>query len=218
MSDLPKVEACAGTSEQVHHSLNFGKAPVRVLLAPDGLWFPAADIFAANSRRTDRDCLARFAPEHLRIETFPSDAGPVRLTAVSPLGAVTIAADLPPPKDRIFDAWVRREANLLADAHGFPRLELTLLATGMLPVKPRAAHDSYQQWKDLQRRNPVVYRLEWDPYMPALFDDDPSLPPHDPTGNTKAFQDMLEAGRAAIEASPKLQALCAAPYRPGARE
>jgi hypothetical protein len=183
-------------------SLKYGKRTIRVLLSPQGPWFAATDLFAANRHRTNRSALARIAPAHLKLETFPSDAGPVRLTAVSPLGAATIAKVLNPPQDGMLDAWVRREANNLADQHGFPRLELSLLADGTLPVRPRASHANYQQWRDLQRQTPVVYRLEADLDEPALFDEDPSLPPHDPQAGSAAIQAIMDAGRRAIEADP----------------
>jgi hypothetical protein len=168
--------------------LRYRKTPVRVLLSPDTAWFAATDIFAANHRRTDRASLSRIDCAHLDLKTFPSPTGPVRLTAVSPLGVATIAKELPAPLDRMLDAWVRREANQLADLHGFPRLELTLLADNTLPVRPLTHWNSYFPWQELSRHHPTVYRNAVDLTDPALFDDDPALPPHDPEGDQASFR------------------------------
>lgn len=170
----------AGVSAPIHLTLSYGKKPIRVLIYPDGIWFAAHDIYAANRRVTDRTCLASFDPDHLRLETFPSAAGSIRLSAVTPLGVATIAKYLGPPSDRMLDGWVRRVANELADAHCLPRLELTLLADQTLPVQPKCVHSNYLPWLDLSTANPVIRQLAPDPHDPALVDDDPSLPPHDP--------------------------------------
>lgn len=188
-----------------HLLLNYGKKPVRVLLSSGRLWFAAVDVFHANRRKTDRGLLAHFAPEHLQLETFPSEAGPVRLTAVSPLGVATIASDLPSPQNRALDAWVRREVNMLAETHDLPRLGWTLLADNTLPVRPRATHSGYEAWKVLQSFHPRPRRNPYDPKQPALFDDDPSLPPHDPDAGRAAIAALMAAGAAAIEADRQSQ-------------
>jgi hypothetical protein len=168
--------------------LSYGKAAVRALASSEGLWFCAADLFHANRYKTDRAYLAHMSPDHLSIQAFPAENGSLKLTAVSPLGAATIAKAFPSPRHRATDAWVRRETSRLAQEHGFPPLPLSLLADNTLPVRPKATHDRYEAWKELARLHPQPTRRRWDPVQPALFDEDPSLPPHDPIGDRARFR------------------------------
>lgn len=91
----------------------------------------------------------------------------------------------------MFDNWVRRETNVLAGTYGSPMMHMTLLADGTLPAKPKAFQDSYEAWKVMETLHPRPQRNAWDPMQPALFDEDPSLPPHDPEGDRARFRAMF---------------------------
>jgi len=184
-------------------TLNYGRAPIRVLVSSTHAWFCATDVFHANRRKTDRAWLSHFSPEHLSLEEFRSDAGSVRLTSVSPLGVATIAKALASPLDRALDAWARREANQLAAIHGFPRLEISLLADGTHPVRPRATHEKYEAWEVLSALHPRPLRNPRNPLHPALFDEDPSLPPHDPAGDRARLSALLGLGIEDGKAGPQ---------------
>jgi hypothetical protein len=179
-------------------NLNYGKKFIRALACTSGLWIAASDIYAANRLWTDRDCLARLAPEHLQLRAFPSDSGPVQLAAVSPLGALTIAKYLPPTVGRIVDAWTRREASRLADEIGFPPLGMDWLADRTLPLKPRVSSDLYPSWKDLERIIPKAKRLPPDWTNPALADEDTNVGPDTGTARGTSIADLIAAGEAAI--------------------
>jgi hypothetical protein len=158
-------------------TLSYGKKPIRALLDEDGLWLAATDLYAANRLWTDRDTLARFGPEHLRLLSFPSEAGPVRLTAVSPLGALTVAAYLKGWKQgRILDAWVRRETNRLAEEHGFAPLGMEFLADRTMPERPRVSSSLYLPWHELRSHSYGLERREANPDEPALVDEDQNFP------------------------------------------
>jgi len=158
-------------------TLSYAKAPLRVLIASDGLWFCCKDLFRAHGLPVDRSVLARFDPEHLKLASFSTEEGPIVLTAVSPLGVATIAASLPFPKNRILDAWVRKATRPLAAEHGFDPLEMTLLADGRLPVKHRPYSALEDEWYSLAIRFPHGDPRRANPDEPALFDQDPDLPP-----------------------------------------
>ncbi|MHC9417680.1 hypothetical protein ACYZX9_03670 [Sphingomonas citri] len=169
-----------------HISLSYGRKPMRVLVDETGLWLPASDLFALLRRTTDRRALSRFSPEHLALKTFESPSGPQRLTAVSPLGAVTIAKLAGPPVDRMLDLWSRRHLNDLATQHGLPALSLTLLADNTLPVKPRTSHSDYMPWHELKWASGSARRNPPNPLAPALFDEDPVLGAYVPPAATDA--------------------------------
>lgn len=180
----------------IERTLSYGEASLRVLVSAERVAFAATDLFALNSRRTDRALLAHFDPLHLSLETFASEAGPVRLTAVSPLGVATIAADMPFPLCRILDSWVRKTMRKLSEELGCPALEWTLLADGRLPIQPRSYDDRYGPWSDLKRRYPHGEPRPANLYEPCLFDEDPSLPRHDPDADLPAFNAIrAEAAR-----------------------
>jgi len=180
-------------------TLTYGKKPIRVLIVDDKAWFAAADVFAAMKCRTDRPCLARMAPEHLRLLTFDSPAGPVRLTAVSPLGVATIAATFIRPVDLMLDGWVRRVTAELSEEHGIEPLPYCMLADDRLPAKPRGYADLIFPWKKLEfeAQRLRIRRREPNLYEPALFDDDPSLPPHNPDAQQGRVAALIEAGEPA---------------------
>ena len=177
----------------IERTLSYGKKPIRVLVSSEGAWFAAADIYAAHQRYTDRSFLAHFAPEHLKLATFPNGEGTIRLTAVSPLGVATIATSVGPPRDRMLDGWVRREANKLASEFGFAPLNLSLVADGCLPAKPLVSHDRYADWCALKEDNPGAHRRQANLEEPALFDQDPKIRPHDPAGDRERSRALLEA-------------------------
>lgn len=181
-------------------TLTYGKKGVRVQVGHDGLWFAAADLFAACNRRTDRACLSRFDPDHLRPLSFPTaEGGEVRLTAVSPLGAQTVAASLPMPQCRFLDGWVRNQTRQLAAEFGFHDLPvMSLLADGRMPPKPRVSSDYYRPWHELRLAAPASAAKSENRYEPALFDDGPRLPPHALTEGDAAVAAIMAAGEAAM--------------------
>lgn len=187
-------------------TLSCGKKPIRVIIDDTGIWLAASDLFTAANRRTDRGILACFAPEHLKLLTFQSETGPIRLTAVSPLGAATIAKYLNATHSlsRIIDAWVRRETGTLADEFGFPRLAMTLLADGSFPVRPQARSDAYEAWDLLTHLHSVERKRPRDPYNPALYDEDKSVPPHDPDRDRAAFEALMAQGERILAEDPAL--------------
>jgi hypothetical protein len=183
-------------------SLTYARKPVRIVTDRDGLWIAATDLYNLARRNTDRRYLSHFDPYHLKLVTFASEAGPVRLTAVSPLGAVTIAKGLGYPYNRMMDAWVRRVADEIAAEVGHPLMGYNLLADGTLPERPRASSDLYLQWKELEGRWKAE-RFQPNPYEPSLFDDDPVLRTYDPAGDrvkTSAFIASL------VETADRLEA------------
>lgn len=168
-------------------TLLYGKKPIRAVLDHHGIWYSASDIYLANRRFTDRDCLSRIDPTHLRLHSFPAETGTVLLTSVTPAGALTIARWLPPKLDRIMDAWVRRETNRLAADHGLPPLGMELLPDHSLPVRPKVSHDLWVAWKDLQRDH-RGYRSPRRRDEPALQDEDTNISPHDsPDAQGRSF-------------------------------
>lgn len=193
-------------------TITFSRKPIRILIDEDGIWLAAHDIFAAARLKTDRNILAHFDPEHLKLLTFQSEAGPIRLTAVSPLGAATIAKYLHHPTGRFMDSWVRRVTGELADEFGLPRLTLSLLADWSFPVKPRVASANYLPWHDLRWLYTAEPRRPKDTRHPALFDEDPSIPPHDPDKVSATIGTPLEFRRKeAPFLSPAAQAYLARP-------
>jgi hypothetical protein len=162
--------------------LQYAKMPVRVLASTEGVWFCCKDLYAAHDRQTDRAALAHFDPGHLKLATFASPAGPIRLTAVSPLGCATIAASLPYYAGRILDAWVRKTSRRLAEEFAFAPMEMTLLADGRLPVKPHPYADHADAWYRVAIQHPRGEPRSANFNEPALFDDDPDLPPFEPKG------------------------------------
>lgn len=163
-------------------TLTYTRKPVRIITDWDGVWLAATDLYNAARRRTDRKYLSHFDPSHLKLVTFSSEAGPVRLTAVSPVGALTIAKALGYPYHHMMDSWARRVANEIAAEVGHPLLGYGLLADGTLPERPKSSNDLYEQWKELEARGNVE-RFKANPYEPALFDDDPALRTYDPAGD-----------------------------------
>lgn len=189
MEDSPPAKSPFSPSEthMIEKTLPYGKAALRVLVSPDGAWFAAKDLYEVHGRRTDRADLAHFAPEHLKLATFQSDEGPVLLTAVSSLGVATIASRLPFPQNRILDAWIRKTARRLAEEHGCPPLEMVQLADGLPPVKPHQYSDHSDAWYKLALQGPQVEPRSANLHEPALFDEDPELPPHDPSADLPKF-------------------------------
>lgn len=186
-------------------TLTYTRKPVRTVTDWDGVWLAATDLYNAGRRRTDRKYLSHFDPAHLKLVTFSSEAGPVRLTAVSPLGALTIAKGLGHPYHHMMDAWVRRVTNEIAAEAGHPLLSYGLLADGSLPERPKLSSDLYEQWQELKTREGVE-RFKANPYEPSLFDDDPGLRKYDPAGDSaraSAFIASLveTADRLAVEES-----------------
>jgi len=178
-------------------TFTYGSKPVRALVSRESLWFAACDVFHSNRLSTNRNLLARFNPTHLSLQTFGSDAGPVRLTAVTPLGVATIAGSLGHLPARLLDGWVRRVTRELAAEHGFEPLGWTLLADGTLPARPKANTDAAEAWKALKALHPHPSQRKPNRDELALFDEDPSLPPHDPEGDRRRFQASLAEGAAA---------------------
>jgi hypothetical protein len=181
-------------------TLLYGKKPIRAQLDHGSLWFAAADLYAANRLYTDRGCLARMAPEHLRLATFPGEAGAsIRLTAVTPLGALTIARWLPGSLARIMAAWVRRKTNRLAGEHGFPPLGIELLADWTVPPNPRPRDvEDYLAWKDLDLRHVGLRRRPPDYSNPALADEDPNVAPDRGEAARDSILGLMAAGEAAM--------------------
>lgn len=191
--------------------LQYAKMPLRVLVSPEGVWFCCKDLYAAHGRQTDRAALAHFDPVHLKLATFTSDAGPVRLTAVSPLGVATIAESLSYHEGRILDAWVRKTSRRLGEEYGFSDLEMTQLANGRHPVKPHAYSEHSDAWYRLQI--PTVLPRRANLHEPALYDDDPDLPPHDPAADipelvaVRAAQERHAQADAASARNPLLRSI-----------
>lgn len=194
-------------------TLSYSRIPVRVIVHDDGIWWAASDLYRATRRYTDRDHLACFDPVHLRLLTFSSPEGPVRLTAVSPLGAATIATTLPSNQARMFDGWVRKHSNALAAETGHLRLELSLGADGALPVKPKPYTDAADAWKELRAQHPTASRRHGNRFEPALFDEDPTVRPHDPVGDGERFHAWLAERQRYLDDNPaeaaKIEALMA---------
>lgn len=184
----------------IERTLSYGKQPIRIHVTPDGWWLAAYDIFRATKCDHDREYLSYFDPAHLRRLTFSSTDGPAELTAVSPLGAATIALGLYFPSDRILDATIRKWDRDLAAEFGFAPMGWTVLADGRLPVKPGGGTELFYHWKglEMQVRDTCVRR---DPnfYEPALFDNAPGVPPHDP----EALFAEVAAANAKAEANPQ---------------
>ncbi|VXD02816.1 hypothetical protein [Sphingomonas sp. 8AM] len=179
-------------------SLTYTRKPIRIVTNEAGIWLAAADLYALARKPVDRRYLAHFDPAHLQIIPFSSDAGRVRLTAVSPLGAVTVAKGLGYPYDRMLDAFLRRVTDEIAAEAGHDDLGYTLLADGTHPTRPRADHDNYLPWHDLTRtqrgkRHPI------DLSQAALFDDDPVAGPHDPIGEAAKRVSVMEHLRLAAD-------------------
>jgi hypothetical protein len=152
-------------------TLQFGKKPVRIVIADGDVWFAAKDLYLTQRRHTDKRHLSCFDRQHLRIHTFATENGLERLALVSSLGALTIATLLPTPADRMVDGWVRKQVELL----GFFRPGLSLCADGTMPVRPKAAWASYSTWQDLKAANPNARRNPQVESLPELDDDD--IPP-----------------------------------------
>jgi len=177
-------------------ALNYSRKTIRALVSSEGIWWAAADIYAAHNRRTERGDLARMSPDHLRLCTFATDAGPVVLTCVSLEGVAAIALGLPSPTDRILHGWARKQAAVLTGQHGFPPPALCLTADGRLPVRPPYKQaEAYEAWKKLAAQHPDAKRRPANPYEPSLYDQDPSLPPHDPEAGVSAITAMLTEGQ-----------------------
>jgi len=184
--------------------LTYARKPLRVLVSGAGAWFAAHDIFAAHRLHTNRSALSHFDPAHLKLETFSSDAGPVRLTAVSPLGVATIAKLFSHLPARLLDGWVRRIPRELATAHGFEPLGWSLLADGMLPAKPKAYTEAADAWKALRAQHPHPVRRPSNIHAPELFDEDPSIRRHDPQATADAFAALIAAGERSAKEDPDL--------------
>lgn len=188
-----------GGSLSISRTLPYGKKKtIRVIINDRGVWLAAYDLYAAAHRYTDRGQLSHFSPDHLALLEFPSDAGPLKLTAVSPLGALTVAASLPMPVGRILEAWVRREVNLLCREFGYSPLVLSLLADNTMPIRPRVLHEDYAAWHELNNRYPRGPRFPANLQEPALFDEDPGLGAYDPERGKAVIESLMAAGEAAI--------------------
>lgn len=194
----------------VEHSLSYSRIPVRLIVNDEGIWWAASDLYRATRRYTDRTHLACFDPAHLRLLTFSSPEGPVRLTAVSSLGAATIATTLPSNQARMLAGWVRKHNNALAAEAGHPRLELSLGADGALPVKPKAYTDADDAWKHLRAQHPNASRRPANRFEPALFDEDPTVLPHDPAGDDERFHTWMAERQRYLDENPAEAAKIAA--------
>jgi hypothetical protein len=185
----------AGPAEPIDLTLSYGKKPIRARIEAGSLWCAATDVYAALRMYTDRRTLATFDIAHLALVSFPAPSGGrINLTAITPLGVATIATTLAPPMNRILASWARKQANQLADEHGIRRLEMTLLADGTLPPKPRVLDDNYQPWLELQRRNPTLYKWPVELDDPALDDEDTNVAPPPPAAALALLQSLSAAG------------------------
>lgn len=188
-------------------SLTYTRKPVRIVTDHDGLWIAATDLYNLARRNTDRRYLSHFDPYHLKLVTFASEAGPIRLTAVSPLGAITIAKGLGYPYNKMLDSWLRRVTDEIADEVGLPAVGYGLLADGTLPERPRLGSDNYLPWKELERRWKAE-RFEANAHEPSLFDDDPAIKPYDPAGDSARasafFASLVETADRMADVDPSL--------------
>ncbi|MEI5688473.1 hypothetical protein [Sphingomonas kyungheensis] len=159
-------------------TLPIGKKNIRAVIADGDVWFTALDLYDSQNRFTDKKHLACFDRRHLRLHTFPTDKGPKRLTLVSTLGAITVAKGFPRPTDRIMDAWVRKQVQLL----GFDRPAMLLVADGGLPTMPKdSIWNDRWDWDALKAANPTARRNPPQADVPELDDDDVPAPPVKPT-------------------------------------
>lgn len=179
--------------------LPLGKTYLRVVIIDGAVWFAAKDLYSSQRSETNKKHLACFDRKHLQLHTFVEDGIPLRLTLISTLGALTAARGFRPPADRIMDAWVRKQVQLL----GFERPPLTIAADGGLPVKPKASLlDARDEWDRLRAANPEARRNAPVEALPELDDDDIPPPPIVPS------QERIDADlEAMIDAQYEIVAL-----------
>ena len=157
-------------------TLSFSRKPIRLVIDDDGTWFVARDLFKVRRREPERSILARFRPEHLKLLPCPSGDSSPLLTAVSPLGAATIAKYIGAPFDRMLDGWVRNRAKEVAAEFGREPLGMSLLADDTLPVQPRVVSDLYIPFAELRRQYGYCPRpLPPNKQALAILDEDPDL-------------------------------------------
>lgn len=172
-------------------TLSYRNKPIRVRVSHHGAFYAAHDIYGAHRWKVDRNFLSRFDPAHLSLETFSGDGGPIKLTAVSCLGVVTIATSIGAVNDRMLDGWARRVSAELAQEFGFTPVELTLCANGSLPAKPLVRHDRYEAWRQLRDSSGPITLRPANRLEATLFDEDPILGVYDPVGAAAALAAKL---------------------------
>jgi hypothetical protein len=178
-----------------HLNLIFSRRRVRAVVRQGALWFAATDLFQIRHLYTDRKLLSRFGSEHLAIHDFGPEGSPCRLTIVSALGAATVAKALPPPMDRMLDAWVRKRAAELGTSGDMP---MTLLADGTLPVRPKAHTHAHDAWWNLKAFHPSPVQRPPVSDAPELVDDDDNVRQPESTGGT-FMAELLASGTALLE-------------------